>query len=232
MKNGFTLIELLVVIAIIAILAAILFPVFARAREKARQASCLSNAKQIGLAHIMYAEDYDERQCFGVTEYFEEGTRKFSYFWSQPDLPGTLHPYSMNESLWLCPSKPDLWPGYGRSYYRLTNHSWDTSSRAERASLAWWKYPAETMVYACNRAEGYGQHRVLYEFIAYGPHNHPADGSYWTDGEGAYPATGKVGIVHNNGSNVIFMDGHAKWLPISQFMRLDTVGRRLWGYNE
>ena len=60
MKRGFTLIELLVVIAIIAILAAILFPVFARAREKARQSSCLSNVKQIGTGLLMYAQDYDE----------------------------------------------------------------------------------------------------------------------------------------------------------------------------
>ncbi len=60
-RTGFTLIELLVVIAIIAILAAILFPVFARAREKARQSSCLSNVKQITLAGLMYIQDYDER---------------------------------------------------------------------------------------------------------------------------------------------------------------------------
>jgi len=57
---GFTLIELLVVIAIIAILAAILFPVFAQARDKARQASCLSNCKQMGTAWMMYTQDYDE----------------------------------------------------------------------------------------------------------------------------------------------------------------------------
>ena len=60
-RKAFTLIELLVVIAIIAILAAILFPVFARAREKARQASCQSNLKEIALAWLMYAQDYDER---------------------------------------------------------------------------------------------------------------------------------------------------------------------------
>src|SRR6476646_9444866 len=59
-RSGFTLIELLVVIAIIAILAAILFPVFAQARDKARQAACLSNCKQLGLAWSMYAQDYDE----------------------------------------------------------------------------------------------------------------------------------------------------------------------------
>lgn len=65
-RRAFTLIELLVVIAIIAILAAILFPVFARAREKARQASCSSNLKQLGLAFIQYTQDYDERIVWGM----------------------------------------------------------------------------------------------------------------------------------------------------------------------
>src|SRR5262245_16743330 len=76
-QRGFTLIELLVVIAIIAILAAILFPVFAQAREKARQASCMSNVRQIGLAALQYAQDYDE--TIVGTELGEEP----EYFWAE-----------------------------------------------------------------------------------------------------------------------------------------------------
>ncbi|MBD3292214.1 MAG: prepilin-type N-terminal cleavage/methylation domain-containing protein, partial [Armatimonadia bacterium] len=94
-RRGFTLIELLVVIAIIAILAAILFPVFARAREKARQTSCLSNSKQIGTALMMYVQDYDET----LPGYYN------------PDLPGeanqwyeVIEPYVKNEQIFICPS--------------------------------------------------------------------------------------------------------------------------------
>src|SRR5512135_2806692 len=77
-RIGFTLIELLVVIAIIAILAAILFPVFAQAREKARQTSCLSNTKQIALAMLMYSQDYDELLPLGSTQ-GENGTWYWNY---------------------------------------------------------------------------------------------------------------------------------------------------------
>jgi prepilin-type N-terminal cleavage/methylation domain-containing protein len=68
--NGFTLIELLVVIAIIAILAAILFPVFAAAREKARQTACSSNLKQLGLAFVQYTQDYDEQYPVGPAAFY------------------------------------------------------------------------------------------------------------------------------------------------------------------
>ena len=96
-RRGFTLIELLVVIAIIAILAAILFPVFARAREKARQASCVSNLKQIGYAFQMYAQDYDGLlpHCYEFPSAAEQGP---------PSVVDVLTPYTKNQQIFHCPS--------------------------------------------------------------------------------------------------------------------------------
>lgn len=127
-RKGFTLIELLVVIAIIAILAAILFPVFAQARAKARAATCLSNIKQLSLAEIMYASDYDMKGSIGVTTSWN--TQCILYggnsgtpagtgnYWdpNDPNNPGDgmwgwmnafwapQMPYIKNRSLWKCPS--------------------------------------------------------------------------------------------------------------------------------
>lgn len=92
-RTGFTLIELLVVIAIIAILAAILFPVFARAREKARQSSCLSNLKQIATATLMYCQDYDET----MPRYYHTSSLNFT-------AQTSIQPYIKNEQIWMCPS--------------------------------------------------------------------------------------------------------------------------------
>ena len=104
-RTGFTLIELLVVIAIIAILAAILFPVFAKAREKARQASCQSNEKQIMLALLMYSEDYDGRimqvrmgNCYSGQSACWDGT------WVTWKV--LVQPYMKNSQLLICPSLP------------------------------------------------------------------------------------------------------------------------------
>src|SRR5665213_297271 len=92
-RRGFTLIELLVVIAIIAILAAILFPVFAKVREKARQTSCLSNMKQLGLAFAQYNEDYDEKQPNGTWWSYSSGAG-----WD-----GEIYPYVKSVNVFLCP---------------------------------------------------------------------------------------------------------------------------------
>jgi prepilin-type N-terminal cleavage/methylation domain-containing protein/prepilin-type processing-associated H-X9-DG protein len=100
MRRGFTLIELLVVIAIIAILAAILFPVFARAREKARQTSCLSNMKQLGLGLMMYCQDYDE--TYPLSYYYFDpaaGGSSGYHHWS-----GVIGPYVKSWNLYVCPS--------------------------------------------------------------------------------------------------------------------------------
>jgi prepilin-type N-terminal cleavage/methylation domain-containing protein/prepilin-type processing-associated H-X9-DG protein len=96
-RSAFTLIELLVVIAIIAILAAILFPVFAQAREKARQTSCLSNLKQYSLANLMYVQDYDE--TFPMSAYLN-GACVATFYWA-------VAPYVKNDQITQCPSEKD-----------------------------------------------------------------------------------------------------------------------------
>jgi prepilin-type N-terminal cleavage/methylation domain-containing protein/prepilin-type processing-associated H-X9-DG protein len=127
-KSGFTLIELLVVIAIIAILAAILFPVFGRARENARRTSCLSNLKQAGLAQLQYAQDYDDRLVPRFIDYYnrpesdypggfwagQNSSGKATMFW-----PQLLYPYHKSMQVFVCPSgnkdydKTPIWGHYG-----------------------------------------------------------------------------------------------------------------------
>ena len=98
-RQAFTLIELLVVIAIIAVLAAILFPVFAQARDKARQASCLSNTRQIGSAVMMYAQDHDE----GLPPWWTSTPTGYAYWHVH------LKPYVKNLQVFICPSAGLMW---------------------------------------------------------------------------------------------------------------------------
>lgn len=113
-KQAFTLIELLVVIAIIAILAAILFPVFAQAREKARQASCLSNEKQLGTAILMYIQDYDETSPLAYYDTYSNGNWIFNASWWY-----LTYPYNKSNQVVRCPSNPNN--------NLVTSSAWDDS---------------------------------------------------------------------------------------------------------
>ena len=144
-EGAFTLIELLVVIAIIAILAAILFPVFARAREKARQTQCLSNMRQLGLATQMYMQDYDSTLPTMRLE-AARGIDDFGLIFAGQANPGNaagvqyvkdncvgtlLNPYIKTQGLWKCPSDSNVdtnvaigkrWSSYGYRFYLILGY--------------------------------------------------------------------------------------------------------------
>ncbi|MFQ3609967.1 MAG: DUF1559 domain-containing protein [Fimbriimonadales bacterium] len=202
-RKGFTLIELLVVIAIIAILAAILFPVFAQAREKARQTQCLSNMRQMGIAVQMYVQDYDER--FPLDSH--TGTNA-PWVWLN-----TLQPYVKTTLLYRCPSDPSVnWerplPGYrnvrrtsyGTNYWMLPRYD-DCTGYNSLASI---QSPANT-IYIAEMKEN-----------ATGDHFHPAMW-VWPNNCGYYEPQQELAMIwHNGGTNYTFVDGHARWYRFEQ----------------
>lgn len=192
MKKGFTLIELLVVIAIIAILAAILFPVFAKAREKARQASCLSNLKQIGLATMSYTTDYDE-----MLPGDNNGANCNAALRTGGLAPHTIMPYVKNTQVFLCPSRRTP-PGFCGNAAAWCLAALPRSSYAKRCALplelALMKRPAEMFLWGDS-----------------------AGGNYWrpiTNWNNACD-TGYLDL-HNEGINIAYADGHAKWMKASK----------------
>lgn len=216
-RRAFTLIELLVVIAIISILAAILFPVFARARESARRASCLSNLKQIGLGVMMYTQDYDElyprsiqknEQVLpidGINDASFSGDR--AWYWHK-----IIYPYVKSVQLFRCPSSSseNVTEGnYGANRNVMGYYSDATQSLASIDS------PASTYMIMDS-----GAYMIQSSRAATSPN------SYWY-----FPGTSKfIGVTatslgmsgwrvhdfevgrHFDGANMIFADGHAKWL--------------------
>ncbi|MFO8079622.1 MAG: DUF1559 domain-containing protein [Armatimonadota bacterium] len=197
MKKGFTLIELLVVIAIIAILAAILFPVFARAREKARQASCQSNLKQIGLAVHMYAQDYDEVLPRGYTDVRPQ-TISGGYF----HVPELLHPYINNAQIWQCPSERSNYSsfdhdirctyGYNQSQFEVQSVRFDRS-----LAMAQVEDPSGTIMFIDDTNVWAGPYDPVV----------PAD---YDPGAGVPTEVTRAAPRHNEMFNIVFVDGHVK----------------------
>ena len=183
-RRGFTLIELLVVIAIIAILAAILFPVFAKAREKARQASCLSNVKQLTLGFIQYSQDYDEwfpqaGAAAGDVATWPNGASGANYW------PCRIFPYVKNVQVFNCPSASWAWNG-------APTGATPTGMNASLCPCAVGTivYPAQTLLIADTGGT------AAYCFL----------NSYRTD-RWIMPR-------HNDGANIGFVDGHGKWMKV------------------
>ena len=163
-KKAFTLIELLIVIAIIAILAAILFPVFAQAREKARQSSCLSNLKQFALSWQMYADDNNERACPTYLSDFSTWWDGYDNTWADGTFyydRGLLSPYIKCGYISKCPSftgKTFDRPQTGYSYSRLIGgeYQWLTETfDPEPISLSEIKNPAKALCF-CDGAMNSG----------------------------------------------------------------------------
>jgi prepilin-type N-terminal cleavage/methylation domain-containing protein/prepilin-type processing-associated H-X9-DG protein len=183
-RTGFTLIELLVVIAIIAILAAILFPVFARAREKARQTSCLANSKQIALGVLMYAQDYDEQLMLNARTVAGGG------YWYE-----RVAPYLKNLQILQCPSMAphvnSVPTGADHNYqcdYTGNHNIYYAGYGGPLTALAKIEKPAECMLLCDNMS--------AWDYM-FPP--------WWSNyGVNTYP--------HNEGANVAFCDGHSKWI--------------------
>jgi len=182
-KRGFTLIELLVVIAIIAILAAILFPVFARARENARKSSCQSNLKQIGTGLMMYVQDYDEtfpteRNGVDGPVWYTNGTTTYTTYGNYQPL---VYPYVKNKEVFFCPSS--------------NNHNNDRSLRFA------YDYAMNSRIGTVTPPRSMSQIDSPAEIFLC------ADSNYeWID------RAARIDARHTAGANLVFCDGHVKWM--------------------
>jgi prepilin-type N-terminal cleavage/methylation domain-containing protein/prepilin-type processing-associated H-X9-DG protein len=205
MRRGFTLIELLVVIAIIAILAAILFPVFAKAREKARQTSCLSNVKQFGMAFMMYSQDWDG---MSVPQY---SYRPNLVWWSEMAAE-----YVGNTQIRICPSVGKM--GSCTSYpYGWTNGGYRCNNYPMWAALDSIPSPATTMIMfdGTVTANENGPSSPVFE---------PCPECYREDQRDYWGvATSDVSMRHNGGFNALYVDWHAKWVKFGSTKRENWV---------
>ena len=221
-KHGFTLIELLVVIAIIAILAAILFPVFARARAKAQQAGCMSNMKQLGLAFAMYSSDNDNKMggatwqpLYTVPPFAGCAGNTTSWvFWAQ-----VISPYVKNAGIFICPSdsSPLTWstyansigcnPGLGNCSYMFNGLNQGTYNAVSfgawpNAGVFAGKDYSDNSIDLSNTI-------ILTDAFGGHPNN---SWCYHPISCGMTGLTGSfVSDKHNSGFNALWMDGHVAW---------------------
>jgi prepilin-type N-terminal cleavage/methylation domain-containing protein/prepilin-type processing-associated H-X9-DG protein len=216
-KRGFTLIELLVVIAIIAILAAILFPVFARAREKARQASCESNEKQIALGFLMYAQDYDQR----FPAVYNDEASLGGYPGGRIMWADAIYPYIKNRQLFVCPSNTNAsdepvsgtWPNnlQGTRYCMNMCDGWSWPEGVDNIDGGDLRYPLSDSVFTQPAKF------ALIEESGNAWWNHWIDTPGWNNSAQIANGTELIGVlgetmvpIHNGLMNVAFVDGHVK----------------------
>lgn len=221
MRRGFTLIELLVVIAIIAILAAILFPVFAKAREKARQTSCLSNMKQVALAFNLYQGDWDGTMPVPDDRHgLYDGTWVGAeYSHCSLTMPTRwykrIEGYMGNNAQQICPSCS----GYGQThaydyamnYWLMKGGYWESNPPPRGYTDAEIKNPSEKLAAVeATYFRGCDNHRI-------------AQGSVYKPGDPTFCTLG-ADPRHNGGMNCAFCDGHAKWMKPEAIYYLTHCG--------
>ena len=216
-RSAFTLIELLVVIAIIAILAAILFPVFARARENARRSSCQSNLKQIGLGIIQYQQDYDEKFPLAMQQAPGDIVRGWS---------AQIQPYTKSLQILQCPSEPNpsndgtnpQSNGY-TDYWYNASLSWngDTAAPnyASAVSSASLLFPTLTVM----NGDG-GGNNSTYSALRLNGNSCTSRENFASPappaGPGLATAVCNAGYRHLEGMNLSYTDGHVKWSKANQ----------------
>ena len=210
-SRAFTLIELLVVIAIIAVLAAILFPVFSQAREKARATACLSNQKQIGTAIQMYLQDYDERMFFRASTANPSISRSGAVVPSASALLpvswwNALMPYVKNSQIFACPSDPGPTASKDIDGQPTIKRSYIATRAAEALALAQVEFPAEILVIVdrWDKTAGPNPKAITDSWIE------PFNGDF--DYYPTYHRMALAGDRHQEGINGSFFDGHARWL--------------------